>query len=60
MALDESKFDTMQFMRCARCGNVFAARLSGSGAPECPECSSADVARFRPDGKQENDSKSEE
>ncbi len=58
MALDESKFDTMQFMRCKRCGNVFASRLKS--VPECPECSSADVARFRPDGKQGDESKAEE
>lgn len=51
MAPDENKFKTMQFMRCKKCGNVYAANVSG--AVECPECSSGDAVRYRPDGKEE-------
>jgi predicted Zn-ribbon and HTH transcriptional regulator len=58
MAPDESKFSTMKFMRCKKCGNVYAASLTG--AVECPECSSGDAVRYRPDGKEDDSSPEEE
>jgi predicted Zn-ribbon and HTH transcriptional regulator len=58
MAPDESKFKTMQFMRCKKCGNVFASNVSS--AAECPECSSGDTVQFRPDGKEVEEPSSEE
>jgi predicted nucleic acid-binding Zn-ribbon protein len=49
MALDESKYKTLRFMRCKQCGEVFA---SGVGAvPECPDCASQNSTVYRPDGK---------
>jgi len=49
MALDESKYKTLRFMRCKQCGGVFA---SGVGAvPECPDCASQNSTVYRPDGK---------
>jgi predicted Zn-ribbon and HTH transcriptional regulator len=56
MAIDESKYKTMRFMKCKKCGNVYAASLSGS--MECPECASNDVLHFRPDGLEEKDPES--
>ena len=47
MPLDESKYDTMRFMRCKNCGNVYAAGIGVT--PECPECSSNSSAAYRPD-----------
>jgi hypothetical protein len=39
--MDENKFPTRRFIRCASCGQVF---VSGVGErDECPECSSTDV-----------------
>lgn len=58
MAPDENKFKTMQFMRCKKCGNVYAASVSG--AVECPECSSGDAVRYRPDGKEGGETAEEE
>jgi predicted Zn-ribbon and HTH transcriptional regulator len=53
MAIDESKYKTMRFMKCKKCGNVYAASLTGS--KECPECASDDVLHFRPDGVEEQE-----
>ena len=53
MALDESKYETMKFLRCKQCGNVYTARL-GVAAPECPECSSREAEIFRPEGSEGN------
>jgi predicted Zn-ribbon and HTH transcriptional regulator len=58
MAPDENKFKTMQFMRCKKCGNVYAASVSGT--VECPECSSGDAVRYRPDGKEGGETAEEE
>jgi predicted Zn-ribbon and HTH transcriptional regulator len=58
MAPDENKFRTMKFMRCKKCGNVYAARLTG--AVECPECASDEAVRFRPDGKESDETDEEE
>lgn len=49
MALDESKYKTLRFMRCKQCGAVFA---SGVGTvPECPDCASQNSSVYAPDGK---------
>jgi predicted Zn-ribbon and HTH transcriptional regulator len=58
MALDESKYKTMKIMHCKKCGHVYTASLSGS--TECPECDSNDVAHFRPDGREGDDTAVEE
>jgi hypothetical protein len=50
MAIDESNYKTMKLLRCKKCGNVYAAGLSGS--TECPECASDDASQFRPDGQE--------
>jgi ABC-type ATPase with predicted acetyltransferase domain len=53
MALDESKFETLKFLRCKQCGNVYTASLKET-APECPECSSHEAELFRPEGSEED------
>jgi uncharacterized OB-fold protein len=42
--MDEGKYPTRRFMRCRKCGQVFA----GGPYPkqECPECSSADTEEY--------------
>ena len=54
MPIDESNYKTMKLFRCKKCGNVYAASLSGS--TECPDCASSDVSHFSPDGKEEQES----
>ncbi len=56
MPLDENKYETMRFMKCKTCGNVFAASLAGS--KECPDCESHHISRFQPDGKEDLDTNS--
>jgi predicted Zn-ribbon and HTH transcriptional regulator len=51
MPIDESNYKTMKLYRCKKCGNVYAASLSGS--TECPDCASNDVSHFSPDGSEE-------
>jgi predicted Zn-ribbon and HTH transcriptional regulator len=51
MSIDENNYKTMKLYRCKKCGNVYAASLSGS--TECPDCASNDVSNFSPDGKEE-------
>jgi hypothetical protein len=53
MAIDENNYKTMKLLRCKKCGNVYAASLTGS--TECPECSSDDASQFRPDGVEDLD-----
>lgn len=53
MALDESKYETMKFLRCRQCGNVYTARM-GITDPECPECSSREVEIYIPEGSDGN------
>jgi predicted Zn-ribbon and HTH transcriptional regulator len=52
MALDESKYETMRFMRCKQCGNVYASGFDDT--PECPECASHQSIIYRPDGAKED------
>jgi Zn finger protein HypA/HybF involved in hydrogenase expression len=52
MAFDESKFPTLKFVRCRKCKNLFTTNLSG--APECPDCASADTTGFQPDEKKDD------
>jgi len=54
MAFDESKYKTAKFMKCKKCGNVFALGHSGNGA-ECPDCASDDLSHFRPDQHRDNE-----
>jgi len=53
MAFDEGNYETMKILKCRKCGNIFAASLTGS--QECPECESSNVLRYRPDGKEDSD-----
>jgi predicted Zn-ribbon and HTH transcriptional regulator len=48
---NEQQYPTMRFMKCKKCGAVFAA--PPGGPTECPECSSAATGAFRPDGEVE-------
>ena len=53
MPIDESKYETMRFLRCKQCGNVYAASLNDT--PECPECSSTKAKIYRPDDAEGED-----
>ena len=43
--MDENKYPTRRFMRCRKCGQVFAA--GPWDTQECPECSSADTEEYQ-------------
>lgn len=51
MPIDESNYKTMKLYRCRKCGNVYAASMTGG--KECPDCASGDVSHYSPDGKDE-------
>lgn len=55
MPIDENNYKTMKLFRCKKCGNVYAASLTGS--TECPDCASNDISNYSPDGKEESETR---
>lgn len=51
--LDENNYPTMKFMRCKKCGNVFAASMTGYN--ECPECASEETGLLAESQDNENE-----
>jgi rubrerythrin len=44
--LDESKYPTLKYMKCKKCGHVFTGSLTGD--TDCPECASFDTSFYQP------------
>ena len=43
---DESRYPTLKYMRCKKCGHTFTASFTGD--TDCPECVSFDTTTFEP------------
>ena len=54
---DESKYPTLKYMKCKRCGHVFTG--SPTGDTDCPECKSLDTSSYQPFEKSDSEGESE-